>query len=101
MWTVPKVLRPLAMCVVLVLSDILGDIPAPALFGLNVDFLTNRFHKTEEMAFRIAFVVAEFFVILQGLVCLFGIFQSKTAKDYREESTESLIDNNIQDEGTL
>lgn len=93
MWAVPKVLRPLVMCAALELSHLFGDILSPALFGLNVDLLTGRFQKTEDMAFRITFVLAECFIIMEAFVCLFGIVQSKTSKDYREETAESLVNN--------
>lgn len=78
------------------LSHLFGDIPSPALFGLNIDLMTEKSHLSSAMAFRIALAMTGCFTLVCTSLYSAGAYFSKTERDYRVEATEPLL--NVEEE---
>jgi len=63
---------------------ILGDLPSPAIFGLLLDILEDKFDVSEDKAYRRILSLAGVFLLVAAGIYYRGVKVAKSAKDYRE-----------------
>jgi hypothetical protein len=85
MWSVPPVLRPLAISMVTVSIHLLGDVPSPPLVGAIQSALEagKAPHEADEQ-WRISMSLISLLLAFSGATFLRGACVSRRARDYRK-----------------
>eukprot|EP00210_Caulerpa_lentillifera_P003107 g2969.t1 len=98
LWCVPPNHRTLANGVSVLAIHLLGDVPAPPLFGAMLDYFKHDVDLEEDEAYRRALTITSLVLILAGVFLLIAAQIGRKAIDYRTIMNGSREEGNQDDE---